>query len=146
MTAFIGIDIAKKNCVVCIRDQDNTVREVTSYHNTSRDATEFAKRALEAYGECRAVVESTGNMWLKTYEAFESEGIGIKLANPSKTRIIAEAKIKTDKLDAMALSNLLRGDLIAECYVPSRDVRLSRAQSQHRKRADQNKKQNPQSP
>jgi len=71
-------------------------------------------------------------MWLKTYEAFESEGIEIKLANPSKTRIIAEAKTKTDKLDAMALSNLLRGDLIAECYVPSRDVRLSRALLGHR--------------
>ncbi len=53
-------------------------------------------------------------MWLKTYEAFESEEIEIKLANPSKTKIIAETKIKTDKLDAMALSNLLRGDLIAE--------------------------------
>jgi transposase len=132
MTTFIGIDIAKKNCVACVRDQDNTVREVTTYHNTSRDATEFAKRALEAYGECKAVVESTGNMWLKTYGAFESEGIEIKLANPSKTRIIAEAKIKTDKVDARALSNLLRGDLIAECYVPSRDVRLSRALLGHR--------------
>jgi transposase len=126
-TSFIGIDIAKKNCVVCITDQNNAVREVVSCWNTSHDATEFAKCAQEDNGECKAVVESKSNMWLKAYEAFESEGIEIKLANPSKTRIIAEAKIKTDELDAKALSNLLRGDLIAECYVPSRDVRLSRA-------------------
>lgn len=132
MTAFIGIDIGKRKCVTCIRDQDNVVKEISSYQNTSHDAFEFAKHAQEVYGECRAVVESTGNMWLKTYEAFESEGVEITLANPSKTGIIAEAKIKTDKLDAMALSNLLRGGLIAECYVPSRRVRLSRALLGHR--------------
>ncbi|MHB1907782.1 MAG: hypothetical protein ACYCQJ_02785 [Nitrososphaerales archaeon] len=33
---------------------------------------------------CKAVVESTGNMWLKTFEAFESNGIDIKLANLSR--------------------------------------------------------------
>lgn len=132
MTMFIDIDIAKKNCVVCISDQNNTVKEKTSYRNTSRDAAEFAKHAVETYGECRAVVESTGNMWLKTYEAFESEGIEIKLANPLKTRIIAESKIKTDKIDARVLSTLLGGDLIAECYVPSKKVRLSRSLLGHR--------------
>lgn len=133
-SAFIGIDIAKKRCVVVIRDQHNSVKETTSYQNTTEEASSFAKRALEAYGgECKAVVvESTGNMWLKTYEAFESAGIETKLANPSKTRIIAEAKIKTDRLDANALSRLLRGELIAECYVPSRTVRLSRALLGHR--------------
>jgi transposase len=132
MTTFIGIDIAKKNCVVCIRDQNDAIREITSYRNTSEEASSFAKRVVEAYGECSAVVESTGNMWLKTFEAFESEGVEIKLANPSKTRIIAEAKIKTDKVDARILSRLLRGDLIAECYVPSKEVRLSRALLGHR--------------
>ncbi len=111
MTKFIGIDIAKKNCVVCISDQNNMVVEKTSYRNTSWDAVEFAKHAVESYGECKAVVESTGNMWLKTYEALEDEGIEVKLANPLKTRIIAESKIKTDKIDARVLSTLLRGEL-----------------------------------
>ena len=132
MTAFIGIDVAKSKCVTCIRDQNNVVKEVSSYRNTSHDAAEFARHAVEAYGECKAVVESTGNMWLKTYEAFESEGVEVKLANPIKTRVIAESKIKTDKLDAKVLSNLLRGELIAECYVPSKKVRLSRALLGHR--------------
>ena len=49
----------------------------------------------------------------------------VKLANPLKTRAIAEAKVKTDKLDSKILAHLLRADLIAECYVPSKDVRLS---------------------
>ncbi len=42
----------------------------------------------------------------------EENGIDIKVANPYKTRIIAEAKIKSDKLDARILSDLLlRTDL-----------------------------------
>ena len=66
---------------------------------------------------CHVVVcESTANLWLKTYQAFEKYNIRVKLANPLKTKAIAEAKIKTDTLDARTLAHLLRSDLVAECY------------------------------
>ena len=68
--------------------------------------------------KCHAVCESTANMWIKTYEAFEKHGIDIKLANTLKTKAIAEeARIKTDKLDAQTLAHLLRSNLIAESYI-----------------------------
>ncbi|MFZ0510598.1 MAG: transposase, partial [Candidatus Nitrosopolaris sp.] len=60
--------------------------------------------------KCVAVCESTSNLWLKTYQAFEKYSIGVKLANPLKTKAIAEAKIKTDTLDARTLAHLLRSD------------------------------------
>ncbi len=126
-TEYVGVDIGKKKCVTCAMNQDGSVSETSSYLNTSSDANAFAKRILEKYGECKAVVESTGNMWLKTFEAFESNGIEIRLANPVKTRAIAEAKIKTDKVDSRTLAHLLRADLIAECYVPSKDARDTRS-------------------
>jgi len=50
------------------------------------------------------------NLWLKTYQAFEKYNIGVKLANPLKTRAVAEAKIKTDTIDARTLAHLLRSD------------------------------------
>jgi transposase len=54
-----------------------------------------------------AVSESTGNLWLKTYQAFEKYNIDVKLANPLKTKAIAEERIKTDKIDAKTrVSNL----------------------------------------
>ena len=62
-------------------------------------------------------------MWLKTYEAFEKHGIDVKLANPLKTKAIAEARIKTDKLDAQTLAHLLRSNLIAESYIAPDKVR-----------------------
>jgi len=133
MTFYIASDIAKKRCVTCIRDEDGAIKEISSYPNTSQGASEFARRVIDTYGsDCKAVVESTASMWVKTYEAFEAKGIGVRLSNPVKTRVIAESKMKTDRVDAMVLSNLLRADLIAECYVPSKEVRLSRALLGHK--------------
>ena len=49
-------------------------------------------------GKCTAVLESTGNMWIRIHDTLEENGIDTILANPYKTKIIAKAKIKSDKL------------------------------------------------
>ena len=68
----------------------------------------------------RAVVESTGNLWIPIHDRLEEHGFDVALSNPSKTRLIAEAKVKTDKVDARTLAALLRADMIPTCYVPGR--------------------------
>ena len=45
------------------------------------------------------------------------------LANPFKTRIIAEAQIKTDKVDARILADLLRGKLVPSVHIVGRETR-----------------------
>jgi len=45
------------------------------------------------------------------------------LAHPLKVKAIAEAKIKTDKIDAKILAHLLCCDLVPEAYVPHKDTR-----------------------
>src|SRR5215469_7828086 len=65
------------------------------------------------YGKCTAVVESTGNMWIRIHDTLEENEIDTILANPYKTKII-EAKIKSDKLDARILADLLRANLLYE--------------------------------
>jgi len=47
----------------------------------------------------------------------------VVLAHPYKTRLIADAQIKTDRLDAHALGTLLRGNLVARAHVPGRETR-----------------------
>jgi hypothetical protein len=44
------------------------------------------------------------------------------LAHPYKVKAIAEARIKTDKIDSKILAHLLRSNLI-QAYVPSKDTR-----------------------
>jgi transposase len=67
------------------------------------------------------------------YEYLSKEKhLDIVLSNPIKTKAIASAKIKTDKLDALKLANLLRGGYIAECYVPDRKIMDLRELVRHR--------------
>jgi transposase len=55
--------------------------------------------------EQKNVLESTGNMWMRVHDTLEDNGIDTILANTYKTKIIAQAKIKSDKLDARILSD-----------------------------------------
>jgi len=52
------------------------------------------------------------------YDWLEGEIDGVKLAHPLKMKAIADAKVKTDKIDVTILAHLLRADLIPEAYVP----------------------------
>ena len=73
---------------------------------------------------CRVVFE-VGMNWHWLFEILERElsPERIVLANPFKTRIIAEAQIKTDKVDARILADLLRAKLISSVHVVGRESR-----------------------
>jgi transposase len=105
-------------------DESGQIIEELPFINNSEGIQALVEKT--SHGE-KAVVESTGNMWLRIYEALEENGVEVKLANPAKTKAIASARIKTDKLSARILAHLLRADLIAECYVAPRDIRKVRA-------------------
>ncbi len=118
---YIGVDVGKKRCQACIMDEEGVILDEFPFTNNG----EGIQRLLGRVGDvnCKAVLESTGNLWLRIYEAMEDHGVEVKLANPYKTKAIASARIKTDKLSARVLAHLLRADLVAECYVSSREVR-----------------------
>ena len=63
--------------------------------------------------------------WHWLFEILEREvpSERIVLANPFKTRIIAEAQIKTDKVDARILADLLRGRLVSSVHIAGRETR-----------------------
>jgi transposase len=72
-------------------------------------------------------------VWYNTYEYLSEERkLHVSLSNPFKTGAIASAKIKTDKLDAVKLANLLRSGYIAECYVYNRRIMEFRELVRHR--------------
>lgn len=120
---YVGIDVHKKRCVATIKGGSKAVLEEVSFQNNRRGVEELVTRIREHGGEARAVVESTGNYWIRVHDTLEEHGIDVLLANPVKTRTIAQARLKNDKLDSRILADLLRADLVAECYVPSREER-----------------------
>jgi transposase len=78
---------------------------------------------LERYREnSHAVVEATRN-WMVMYDWLDEFCDDVVLAHPLKVKAIADAKIKTDKIDATVLAHLLRADLVPEAWVPSDKAR-----------------------
>jgi len=118
---YIGIDVHKKFCYACIKDKRGVLLEEFRFLNTNKG---FSK-LLRAIGArpAKTVLESTGNLWLRLYLTLEESGIEVILSHPSKTKAIAAARLKSDKVDAAMLADLLRADLVAPCYVPPSDVR-----------------------
>jgi transposase len=117
----------------CVLDSRGRILSEFFFSNNKDGINKLTKIAL-GYGNCEAVVESTANLWIRIHDTLEDNGINTVLANPSKTRIIAEAKVKSDKLDAriLASSDLLRSGLVYQSYVPSKEFREKRSLIRHR--------------
>jgi transposase len=111
----LGIDVGKKKCRAALRDERVDIIREFFFSNNNEGISALIQSASHY-----AVVESTGNMLIRIHDTLEENGMDTILANPYKTKIIAEAKIKSDKLDARILADLLRADLVYESYVPKK--------------------------
>jgi transposase len=123
----IGLDIHKKYSYAAVVDESGKIVEETRIKNTKETLEQFASK----YRGAKAVIEATGN-YRYIYDVLENY-MDVKLAHPYKTRVIAEARIKNDSLDAKMLAHLLRANLIAESYVPPKEVRELRDLTRARK-------------
>jgi len=126
---YVGVDIGKWKCNAAVMDPEGVIVDEFTFPNDHADLEELASRLTP---EDRVVMESTGSVWSNLYDRLDERHIPVVLANPLKTRAIASARIKTDKVDARILAHLLRSSLVAECYVPPRSLRELRALVRHR--------------
>ena len=119
---YTGIDYHKRYSVACTLDaQGRRVAE----RRLERNAPEAFAAYFAALGEpCEAVIEACWN-WGALFDLLEDmPGVSrVVLSNPARNRIIAEAQIKNDRVDARALATLLRGNFVSEVHVPSKTVR-----------------------
>jgi transposase len=56
----------------------------------------------------------------------------VVVSNPLKTKAIAEAKVKTDKIDAEVLAQLLRCDFLTAVWCPDEQTQRWRGLVTHR--------------
>ena len=117
---FIGIDYHKRYSVYCVLNAAGRIQARGRIEHARPD--EFA--ALVRKWPGRVVFEASMN-WHWLYELLERsmKSEDIVLANPYKTRIIAEAQVKTDKVDAFILAQLLRADFIPAVHIPAKETR-----------------------
>jgi transposase len=84
------------------------------------------------------VLESTSNAW-DFYDRVAPLVGRTVVANPRLVKLIASARVKTDKVDTMSLAKLLAVNLIPEVWVPPLVVREARGLLAHRRRLVRNR-------
>ena len=132
MAVYVGIDVHKKYCQAALMSEQGQITHELRFDNNAEGTTTLIDLAKSVDPHIKAVVEPSANFWIRIYDRLEEEGVDVKLSNPLRTKAIAEARIKTDRIDAKTLAYLLRGDLVAESYVPTRKNRERRALIRYR--------------
>jgi transposase len=84
------------------------------------------------------VVESTSNAWDFYDQVAPLVGQAV-VANPRLVKLIASGRVKTDKVDTLALAKLLATGFIPTVWVPPLDVREARGLLAHRRRLVRNR-------
>ncbi|MBS3064554.1 MAG: IS110 family transposase [DPANN group archaeon] len=127
---YIGMDIHKQFTFAVVKDEKGNELAKEKFENSRENFSKF----LEIYypEDTKIVMESTC-VWEYIYEILEEMKYDVKLANPSRTKAIAYARIKTDAVDASTLADLLRANLVAESYIPPKEIRRLREITRERR-------------
>ena len=115
---YVGVDYHKKYSYMVVKDENGNVAGRGTVNNTKEEVQRF----LEPYRPGMAVVEATRN-WGLIYDWLDEVLDDVALAHPLKVKAIAEARIKTDKISADILADLLRAELLPKSYAPGKETR-----------------------
>jgi len=125
----IGIDLHKKNMQVAVLNNEGEVLDMRKLSNNDKEVLQEYFSGFPK--ETPVAVESTtGWEWLS--DLLEEEELEVKLANPHKVKLIAEATIKTDKIDAETLAQLERTNFLPLSYLAPKEIRERRELLRHR--------------
>ena len=118
-----GLDVHRDFAQVAIW-QDGRVSQAGRFVTTPEEVRAFA----DSLGPTDEVaLEATGNTWaIATLLA--SRAGRVVVSNPAKTRAIAEAKVKTDKVDAAILAGLLAADYLPPVWLADAETAALRRQ------------------
>ena len=120
---FVGLDAHKSVVVATAVDSQGRQLDQSKLGPTDAELVEYLNKWP---GEKRVVIEASP-VWEHFYDAAESTGAEVTLSHPTKTRLIAEASLKSDRVDSEALALLLRLDAIPESFAPDAAGRRLRA-------------------
>lgn len=116
---YVGVDYHKNYSVATKMDERGEVLEQVRLSNDPETLLAYAEGLPE---DTSIALEATEG-WYYFYELLEEKCPHIYLAHPLKTKAIADARIKTDKIDSTTLAHLLRTNLLPRSYIPPRETR-----------------------
>jgi transposase len=118
----IGLDVHREFAEVAIIDEDGGARAAGQVETTP-DALRLFAQSLAATDE--VAIEATVNTFAIA-ALLEQHVARVVISNPLRTRAIAEAKVKTDKVDARVLAELLRAGYLPGIWRPDEELQALR--------------------
>jgi transposase len=112
---FVGLDVHKRQITACFVDGEGRKLETRTFELTRAKLMHFAKHVLRPTDQ--VALEATTNCWAVA-RVLQDHVARVVVSNPLVTKAIAQAKIKTDKVDAHVLAQLLRCDFLPEVWHP----------------------------
>jgi transposase len=121
----VALDVHKRFAEVAVHE-DGALRRL------GRIETGQLRAFAESLGPGdHVVLESTAMTWAIAERLAEYAG-RVTVSNPMRTRAIASAKVKTDKIDAKVLAQLGAADFLPEVWAPDEATRALRRRVAHR--------------
>src|SRR4051812_12892531 len=117
----IGLDVHREFAEVAILEHGQ-VRLAGRVETTPEMLRLFAQSLSAAD---RVAIEATGNTYAIA-RLLDGHVAEVVISNPLKTRAIAEAKVKTDKVDATVLAQLLAAGFLPGVWRPSEELEALR--------------------
>jgi transposase len=126
MSALVcGLDVHKDSTYATILDSSGKI--VSQMRMNNERVLPYLSRFIIG----KVAMESS-NQVAALYRRLESEGYSVLLSHPKKTRYIAEAKIKSDRVDSRAIAELAKLDALPLAYMPEKEVSMLREQVRRR--------------
>jgi len=120
---YFGIDLAKRESQVAVLDAGGIQIETKRFATTRESFLAMASELRE--GDV-AALEVTTNSTSIARLIRDNSPARVIISNPIKTKTIAQAKIKTDKIDARVLAELARVGYLPEVWLPDEDTEAMR--------------------
>ena len=109
---YCGIDIAKTGHVVALIDESGAVIKQGLVISNDQKGFETLDQFLLPYKqELQIGLEATGHYWLALYEYLSKQGYKLTVINPLQVKAFRKMDIrkrKTDRIDALAISEFMR--------------------------------------
>ena len=100
ISMFVGMDLHKNYLQIAVMNDRGKVLEDSRINNNLKQVGRFFDENINDQ-KARVVIESSSVCYNIYSYLSEEKHLNVVLSNPAKTRAIASAKIKTDKLAAV---------------------------------------------
>jgi transposase len=119
---YVGLDVHKKTIAYCVKTRSGKLLDEGEIKATRTELEQWSARLRRPWTGALEATLFTG--WI--YDFLRPQAQALKVAHPAMLKAIAASKKKNDRVDAEKIADLLRCDLLPECYMAPTEVRERR--------------------